>query len=147
MDMDTSKEAVTNKDGEEVLLEGHASSTPLARTDEPPTNVDSTSFEVTVETSPISHPLENKIKPSLTPIVQQETPPARSTLTRMPSRSFSCLDPPYFAPDTFGFIPPPIPRRHTYPPYNQLHDIGNSSNYSFGYSSSGADVMHKHTNY
>ena len=137
--MDTSKEPVTNKDGmEKLLVEGHASSAPLDPTDQPPTDVDS-SFEVTVQTSPSNQPPENKTKPSsLTPIVQQETPPPCNTL---PSQSFSYFDQPYFAPDTFGFIPPPISRRHTYPPYNQLRGIGNSSNYSFGCSSSGADVM------
>ena len=66
MDMDTGKETSTNKDGEKLLLERHASSTPLAHTDEPPiaTDVDSTSFEVTVETSPSNHLPEKKIKPS-----------------------------------------------------------------------------------
>lgn len=143
--MDTDEQILTNKDGENLLLEGHSSSTPLAHTDEPPiaTDLDLTSLEVTVETSPSNHQPENKIKP---PTVQQETP-ARSPLTPMPGRAFSCLDPPYFVPDTFGFIPPPISRRHTYPAYNQLHGVGKSSNYGYGYSSSGADVMHKHTSY
>jgi hypothetical protein len=123
-----SEEPVANKDGEEKLIlvnEGHASSTQSKPSD-----------EVTVQTS--SRPPEDIIKPSpLTPIVQQETP--RSMLTPVPNRSFSCFDQrSYFTPDTFGYIPPPIARRHTYPPHNQL---GNSSNYSFGYSSSGADVI------
>ena len=149
--MDTHKEPVTNKDGEEkLLLEGHASSTqsnalePAARlpSAHPPTDVDLTSFEVTVQTSSSNQPPEYKIKPSsLMPIMQQETSPVHNTLTPMSSRSFSCFDQPYFTPDTFGFIPPPVTRRHTYPPYNQLHGVGNTSNYSFGYSSSGADVI------
>ena len=91
---------------------------------------------MTVQTS--KQPSEYKTKPSpLTSIVQQETPP-HSMLTPMPNRSFSCFDQRYFTPDSFGFIPPSITRCHTYPPHNQLE---NSSNYGFGYSSSGADVI------
>ena len=57
--MDTSKESVAsnehmaNKDGEKLLIEGHASSQhkPLDPTDPPPTSTDLSLFEVTVHTS------------------------------------------------------------------------------------------------
>ena len=141
--MDTSKESVAsnehmaNKDGEEkLLLEGHASSQhkSLDFTDPPPTSIDLSSFEMTVQTS--KQPSEYKTKSSpLTSIVQQETPP-RSMLTPMPNRSFSCLidilHPIHLVLFHLLYLPSHIP------PHNQL---GNSSNYGFGYSSSGADVI------
>ena len=65
-----SNEHMANKDGEEkLLIEGHASSqhTPLDPTDPPPTSIDLSSFEVTVQTfkqpsesPPLLHPLCNK---------------------------------------------------------------------------------------
>ena len=48
-----SNEHMANKDGEKLLIEGHASSQhkPLDSTDPPPTSSDLSLFEVTVHTS------------------------------------------------------------------------------------------------